>query len=137
MFRCTPIPSYSTLACFTKGDPVAGRGRGEPPCVAQLSRIWVPWCPKAAETRFKRISKDLDLKLAMDGGILSTLKNLRATLQTIGCPDAPTTNEFNLSCCGFNRAVHFSLQVQTPQRKELIEAEPRIAMVDTKGDRQS
>ena len=81
MFRCTPIPSYSTLACFTKGDPVAGRGRGEPPCVAQLSRIWVPWCPKAAEPRFKRISNDLD-KLAMDGGILSTLKSLRVTLQT-------------------------------------------------------
>ena len=28
------------------GNCVAGRGRGEPPCVAQLSRIWVPWWSK-------------------------------------------------------------------------------------------
>eukprot|EP00434_Breviolum_minutum_P006696 symbB.v1.2.005911.t1/scaffold347.1/size224350/6 len=59
-----PLCGYRLYVPCVQHRRHKGRGRGEPPCVAQLSRIWV----------------------------------------------------------------------QTPQRKELIEAEPRIAMVDTKGE---
>ena len=115
---------------------LAGRGRGEPPCVAQLSRIWVPWWSKSNISAWdffcisniyisKWIFSSLDLK------IVKACHGRRHPVDT-----KKSWNGFLFSCVGFNRAVP-SRQVQTPQRKELIEAEPRIAMVDTKGDRQS